>query len=83
MTKASTGNPPDFVELHAASAFSFLDAASSPEELIRAAFALDMPAIALLDRNGLYGAPRFHASARANGIRAHIGAELALEGSRS
>jgi error-prone DNA polymerase len=37
-----------------------------------------MPAMALLDRNGFYGAARFHTSAKANGIRAHIGAEIAV-----
>ena len=37
-----------------------------------------MPAIALLDRNGLYGSARFHSAAKANGIRAHIGAEIAI-----
>jgi error-prone DNA polymerase len=68
----------DYIELHAVSAFSFLDAASLPESLIRAAVACEMPAMALLDRNGLYGAPRFHASAKENGVRAHIGAEIAV-----
>jgi len=52
-----------YIELHAASAFSFLEGASVPENLIRAAFKHDMPAMALLDRNGVYGLPRFHASA--------------------
>ena len=66
-----------YVELHAASAFSFLEAASQPEELTKRAFELEMPAIALLDRNGVYGAARFHTSAKRNGIRAHIGAEVA------
>jgi error-prone DNA polymerase len=69
---------PNFVELHAASAFSFLEAASQPEALIRAAVEQQMPAMALLDRNGLYGAVRFHSSAKASGVRAHIGAELAV-----
>ena len=67
-----------YIELHAASAFSFLEAASQPEGLVRAAVELDMPAMALLDRNGLYGAPRFHITAKENGVRAHIGAEIAL-----
>ena len=52
-----------YVELHAASAFSFLEGASQPEDLIQRAVELEMPAIALLDRNGLYGAARFHTSA--------------------
>ena len=69
---------PEYVELHAASAFSFLEGASQPEGLIRAAAEVQMPAMALLDRNGLYGAARFHSSAKANGVRAHIGAEVAV-----
>ncbi len=69
---------PGYVELHAASAFSFLEAASHPEGLIRAAVETQMPAMALLDRNGVYGAARFHSSAKTNGVRAHIGAEIAV-----
>jgi len=68
----------EYIELHAASAFSFLEAASQPEGLIRAAVKAQMPAMALLDRNGFYGAARFHSSAKTNGIRAHIGAEIAV-----
>jgi error-prone DNA polymerase len=67
-----------YVELHAASAFSFLEGASQPEELIRAAAEAEMPAMALLDRNGLYGVARFHAAGKARGVRAHIGAEIAM-----
>jgi error-prone DNA polymerase len=67
-----------YIELHAASAFSFLQAASQPEDLIERAVALEMPAVALLDHNGVYGAARFHTSAKRNGIRAHIGAEIAV-----
>ncbi len=67
-----------YVELHAASAFSFLDGASLPEALIERAAALGQPAMALLDRDGLYGAPRFHLAARRAGIKAIIGAELTM-----
>ena len=67
-----------YVELHAASAFSFLEGGSSPEELIERAVEIDMPAMALLDRNGLYGAARFHTTGKSNGVRAHIGAEIAV-----
>ncbi len=67
-----------YVELHAASAFSFLEGASQPENLIERAVALDMPAMALLDRNGVYGSARLHTSAKRNGIRAHVGAEIAV-----
>ena len=68
-----------YIELHARSAFSFLEGASVPEELIAAALALEMPAIALLDRDGFYGSPRFHLSAKKNGIKAHIGAEITVQ----
>jgi error-prone DNA polymerase len=67
-----------YVELHAASAFSFLEGASQPEGLIERATALEMPAMALLDRNGVYGSARFHTSAKRNGVRAHVGAEVAV-----
>jgi error-prone DNA polymerase len=67
-----------YVELHAASAFSFLEGASQPEELIERAVALGMSAMALLDRNGVYGSARFHTSAKRNNIRAHVGAEIAV-----
>ena len=67
-----------YIELHAASAFSFLEGASLPEDLIQRAAELDMPAMALLDRNGVYGAARFHTLAHKHGVRAHIGAEIAV-----
>ena len=72
-----------YIELHARSAFSFLEGASVPEELIAAGLALEMPAMALLDRDGVYGAPRFHLSAKKNGIKAHIGAEISVQGAGS
>ncbi len=67
-----------YVELHARSAFSFLEGASLPEMLMARCADLQMPAMALLDRNGLHGAPRFHITAKKAGIRAHIGAEIAV-----
>src|SRR5215471_1124233 len=63
-----------YIELHTASAFSFLQAASLPEDLIERAVVLEMPAVALLDHNGVYGSARFHTSAKRNKIRAHMGA---------
>ncbi len=69
-----------YIELHAASAFSFLEGASDPEQLIKRAIELEMPAMALLDRNGVYGSARFHTSAKRNGVQAHIGAEIAVSG---
>src|SRR5580698_6075627 len=67
-----------YVELHAASAFSFLEGASQPDDLIERAVELEMSAMALLDRNGVYGAARFHTAAKRNGVRAHVGAEVAV-----
>src|SRR5687768_1856903 len=71
-----------YIELHSRSAFSFLEGASVPEELIAAALEYEMPAMALLDRNGVYGSPRFHLSGRKNGIKAHIGAEIQVQSQR-
>ena len=68
----------EYVELHAASAFSFLAGASHPEALVERAAELDMPAVALADRNGLYGVARFHTMAQKHSIKAHIGAEIAV-----
>jgi error-prone DNA polymerase len=67
-----------YVELHARSAFSFLEGASVPEELIAVAKGFEMPAMALLDRDGVYGSPRFHMAAKKNKIKAHIGAEITV-----
>ena len=67
-----------YVELHVASAFSFLEGASQPEGLIERAVKLEMPAVALLDRNGVYGVARFHTSAKRNHVRAHVGGEIAV-----
>jgi error-prone DNA polymerase len=69
-----------YIELHARSAFSFLEGASSPEELARACATLGMPSMALLDRDGLYGAPQFYLAANKLGVRAHIGAEVRCAG---
>src|SRR5215475_1966483 len=65
-----------YVELHARSAFSFLEGASTPEELASICSALGMSSMALLDRDGLYGAPRFYLAANKIDVRAHIGAEV-------
>jgi error-prone DNA polymerase len=67
-----------YLELRTSSAFSFLEAASLPEALIDQAARYGYSAIALLDRDGVYGAPRFHRAALAAGIRPIIGAELTL-----
>src|SRR6202011_6166107 len=65
-----------YTELHARSAFSFLEGASIPEELASACSERGMTAMALLDRDGVYGAPRFYQAAKKGRIRAHIGAEV-------
>ena len=70
---------PPYVELHARSAFSFLRAASLPEHLAAVAGALELPAVALCDRDGVYGAPRFYTKAREAGVRPIVGAELTLD----
>jgi error-prone DNA polymerase len=68
-----------YVELHSRSAFSFLEGASIPEELVGVSSNLGMPAMALLDRDGVYGSPRFHLAAKKAKIRAHIGAEITID----
>jgi len=67
-----------FIELHSSSAFSFLEAASLPEALVERAAALGYSALALVDRDGVYGAPRFHKAARAAGLKAIIGCEITI-----
>jgi error-prone DNA polymerase len=68
-----------YIELHAASAFSFLQGASLPEALIQRAADLGYASMALLDADGVYGAPRFHKAANKAGLKAIIGAELTIE----
>src|SRR4051794_11549009 len=68
-----------YIELHSRSAFSFLEGSSLPESLISRCAELKMPAMALLDLDGVYGAPRFHMAAKKAGIKAHIGAEVTYE----
>src|SRR5205807_9927852 len=68
-----------YVELHACSAFSFLRGGSFPEQLAEVAAELEMPALAVLDRNGVHGAQRFSVAAREQKIRAITGCELTME----
>ncbi|MBI2512997.1 MAG: error-prone DNA polymerase [Opitutae bacterium] len=73
---------PDYVELHARSAFSFLRGASLPEDYVKSAMEVaHLPALALLDRDGVYGAPRFYGSAQENkfAVRPRVGAEITME----
>src|SRR6188508_1574782 len=67
-----------YVELHAASAFSFLQGASLPEALVERAATLGYSAVALLDADGVYGLPRFHKAAVKAGLKPIVGAELTI-----
>ena len=67
-----------YVELHAHSAFSFLDGASLPEQLVLEAAELGYPALALTDHNGLYGSMAFAQAAKHCGVQAITGAEVTL-----
>src|SRR5215210_3813612 len=71
-----------YVELHAHSAFSFLDGASLPDELAAAAVELGYDAFALTDHDGLCGSMEFAQAAASLGLRAIHGAEMALEDDR-
>jgi error-prone DNA polymerase len=71
---------PDYVELHAHSGFSFLDGASSPDELAERAAELGCPALALTDHDGLCGSLAFAHAAKALGVRPITGAEITLRG---
>src|SRR3989441_4052847 len=73
----------EYVELHARSAFSFLHGAATPEELVAVCSELEMPAMALLDNDGVYGAARFHLAAQKLKVKAHIGAEVAVSSLKS
>src|ERR1017187_5086305 len=68
-----------YAELRAASAFSFLNGSSLPEDLVERGAALDLPAMALVDTNGVSGAPRFWKAAKAAGVKALVGAEIVLQ----
>src|SRR6185369_2608309 len=65
-----------YVELHASSAFSFLEGASVPEAMAAVCAEKELSAMALLDRDGLYGSPRFHYGMKKAGLKAHIGSEI-------
>jgi len=69
-----------YVELHAHSAYSFLDGASLPEELAARAAELGYDALALTDHDGVYGSLEFAHAANHLGVRPITGAEVSLEG---
>jgi error-prone DNA polymerase len=68
-----------YIELRTRSAFSFLEGAALPEDLVERAAEFGYPALAMGDRDGLYGAPRFYHGAERAGVRAIVGAELTLD----
>ncbi|PYO28123.1 MAG: error-prone DNA polymerase, partial [Candidatus Rokuibacteriota bacterium] len=68
-----------YVELHARSAFSFLEATALPEDLAEQAARLEQPAIALADSDGVYGAARFYRACTRLGLAPLVGAEVTLE----
>src|SRR5215469_18761782 len=74
MTRAES-----YAELHSWSNFTFLEGGSHPEDLVDRAVELGLSAIALTDRDGLYGAVRFCGHAKARGIAAIVGSELTFE----
>src|SRR5689334_20794868 len=76
LRRSMTNRECKYIELHAASAFSFLAGSSQPDAFIERAVELEMPALAIADRNGLYGVARLHTAALRNKVRAHIGAEI-------
>ncbi|MBV8928533.1 MAG: error-prone DNA polymerase, partial [Mycobacteriaceae bacterium] len=78
--RRTTHSSVPYAELHAHSAYSFLDGASTPEELVEEAARLDLRAIALTDHDGLYGVVRFAEAALELDIRTVFGAELSLSG---
>ena len=69
-----------FVELHAKSAFSFLEATPLPEAMAEQAARLEQRAVALVDANGLYGAPQLYRACTRLGLNAIVGAEVSLDG---
>ncbi len=71
-----------YVELHCHSAFSFLDGASLPDELVAAAIELGYGALALTDHNSVSGSMEFAVAAQALGLRAIHGAEIDLDDGR-
>src|ERR1700716_3562158 len=68
-----------YVELHCHSNYSFLEGASHPDELVARARDLEMPALAITDRNGFYGAVKFFGAAQRAGIQPIIGTELTID----
>ncbi|MBN2554214.1 MAG: PHP domain-containing protein, partial [Spirochaetales bacterium] len=70
---------PAYVPLWCKSHYSFLEGASSPEELVETAAALELPALALTDRDGLYGAVRAHLEAKKRDLKLIIGSQITVK----
>ena len=68
-----------FVHLHTHTNFSFGDGACRIPELVTRAAELGMPALAVTDHEGLYGAVRFYQACKAAGIKPIVGVELTVE----
>src|SRR5688500_3747014 len=68
-----------FYELHTRSAFSFLSSGSQPESIAHRAADLGINGVALLDRDTVAGAVRFHIEAKERGIKPIIGSEITME----
>ena len=67
-----------YTPLWCKSHYSFLEGASHPEELVKQAHQLDLPAIAITDRDGVYGIVRAHVKARELGVKLIIGSQITL-----
>src|SRR5262245_45420920 len=68
-----------YTPLFCKSSFSFLEGASQPEELIESAAARGLPAIALTDRDGVYGIVETHVAAKEAGVKLIIGSEISID----
>ncbi|HWO42841.1 MAG TPA: PHP domain-containing protein, partial [Candidatus Eisenbacteria bacterium] len=67
-----------YVPLWCKSNFSFLEGASHPDELVEETYRLGLPALALTDRNGVYGVVRAHVKARELGVKLIVGSEITV-----
>ena len=79
MSDSCTSDPP-FVHLDVRSCFSLKEGAFTPEQLAHRAARLDMPAVAICDRDGLYGAARFVKACEEQGVKPILGASLTIRG---
>src|SRR5260370_18566641 len=77
-SRQAEGRKQECVEVHARSVFRFVQGAGMLEELIGVCGGLKMPSMAVLDRDGVYGAARFHLAGKKLGVKAHIGAEITV-----